>query len=65
MTKAMQSGTPMGMLSQSNPQLKEVYDYIRSCGGDPKQAFYKYARENNAKTEPVLQQARSMLGLNK
>ena len=62
MVQGMQTGTPMGMLSQNNPQLKQVYDFIRSCGGNAQQAFYAYAQQTGKDPNTAIQQARSYLG---
>ena len=60
MAQAVQSGTPMGMLSQNDPRMKQVYDYINSCGGDPKKAFYMLAKQKGVDPEVILNQARAM-----
>lgn len=62
MAQAMQSGNPMGaLLSQSNPQMKQVMDYIKSTGGDPKSAFYMLAKQKGVDPEPFLQRVRGMM----
>ena len=61
MAQAMQSGTPMGMLSQNNPQMKQVMDYIRACGGNPQQAFYMLAKQKGVDPNTIINQTKSML----
>lgn len=58
----MQSGNPMGALvGQNNPQMKQVMDYVQSCGGDPKQAFYSLAKQKGIDPETFLNQVRGMM----
>ena len=58
----MQSGNPMGaLMSQDNPQLKEVMNYIKSTGMDAKSAFYMLAKQKGIEPESFLQQVRSMM----
>ncbi len=62
MAQAMQSGSPMGMLmGQNNPQMKQAMDYIQSCGGDAKQAFFNLAKQRGVDPNAIIGQAKSML----
>ena len=50
---------PQAFLSQmmaNNPQYKQVMDYVRQNGGDPKAAFYKMAEEKGVNPEDILNQ---------
>ena len=50
---------PQAMLNQmmaNNPQYKQVMDYVRQNGGDPKAAFYKMAEEKGVNPEDILNQ---------
>lgn len=40
----------------NNPQYKQVMDYVRQNGGDPKAAFYKMAEEKGVNPEDILNQ---------
>ena len=54
---------PQAMLSQmmqSNPQIKQVYDYVQSAGGDPQRAFYKLAEERGINPDEILNELREM-----
>ena len=51
------SGNPQMMLEQmmqSNPQMKNIMNYINQNGGDPKQAFYKMAQEKGIDPNQIL-----------
>ena len=61
MAQAAQQGTPMGMLSQNNPQLNQVYDFIRSTGMDAKSAFFMLAKQKGVDPNTIIEQARSMM----
>ena len=55
-------GNPQMMLNQmmaQNPQMKNVMDYIRQNGNDPKQAFYKMAQEKGVDPNEILRQLKS------
>lgn len=51
------SQNPMMMLNQlmtSNPQLKQVMDYVQQNGGDPKKAFYSMAEQKGINPQDIL-----------
>ena len=53
------SGNPQMLLSQmaaQNPQIAQVMQYVRSCGGDPRTAFYKLAQEKGVDPKDILSQ---------
>ena len=50
----------LNQMSQNNPQVKKVLDYIQNNGGDAKAAFYNYARENNLDANQALVEAKSL-----
>ena len=39
---------------QNNPNTKQVFDYIRQNGGDPKTAFYKMAEQKGVDPNEIL-----------
>ena len=45
-------------LINSNPQVKQALDYIKQNGGNPKEAFYKLAKESGINPEDILNQIR-------
>ena len=44
----------MQNLMNSNPQVKQIVDFVRQSGGDPKQAFYKMAEQQGVDPEEVI-----------
>ena len=55
------AGNPSMMINQllaSNPQYKQVMDYVRANGGDPKAAFYKMAQEKGVDPDEILRSLR-------
>ena len=54
---------PQVMLSQmmqTNPQMKQVIDYVNANGGDPQKAFYKLAEEQNINPDEILNELREI-----
>lgn len=41
-------------MAQNNPNMKQAIDYINSNGGNPKDAFYKLAKERGVDPESIL-----------
>lgn len=41
-------------LMQSNPNMKQVIDYVNANGGNPKDAFYKLAKEKGVDPDSIL-----------
>ena len=41
-------------LMQSNPKMKEAVDYVMANGGNPKDAFYKLAKERGINPDSIL-----------
>ena len=41
-------------LMQNNPGMKQVIDYVNANGGDPKEAFYKLAKERGIDPDSIL-----------
>ena len=41
-------------MAQKNPNMKQAIDYINANGGDPKEAFYKLAKEKGVDPDSVL-----------
>lgn len=53
------SNNPQMMLQNmmnNNPQYKQVMDYVKQNGGDPKAAFYKMAQEKGVNPDDILNQ---------
>ena len=61
MAQAIQSGNPLQTIGQNNPQMKQVMDYINSCGGNPEQAFYQLAKERGVDPQQILDQVKSIM----
>lgn len=54
---------PQAMLSQmmqTNPQMKQVIDYVNANGGDPQKAFYKLAKEQNINPDEIINELRQI-----
>ena len=51
-------GNPQMMIQQM-PQYRQVLDYVKSNGGDPKTAFYKKANEMGFDPDEVLKALRN------
>jgi hypothetical protein len=58
MLQALRMAKNPQTILQSNPQYKQVMDYISKNGGDPKAAFYKMAEEKGINPEDILCQLR-------
>lgn len=41
-------------LMQNNPGMKQAIDYVNANGGNPKDAFYKLAKERGVDPESIL-----------
>ena len=41
------------MLAQRNPAMAKAVQYVNECGGDPKAAFQKLAKENGLDTAEI------------
>lgn len=41
-------------MMSNNPQYKQVMDYIKANGNDPKEAFYKMAKEKGVDPNEIL-----------
>jgi hypothetical protein len=41
-------------MAQSNPAMKQAIDYVCANGGDPKDAFYKLAKEKGVDPDAIL-----------
>lgn len=53
------AGNPQMMMQQmlgQNPQIKQAMDYIQQNGGNPKEAFYKLAKEKGINPDDILNQ---------
>ena len=55
MIKGAQNPTAMmQQMLQSNPQYKQVIDYVNRNGGDPRKAFYQMAQEKGVNPNDIL-----------
>lgn len=61
MVQQLQQGTPAGMLSQADPRIGQVMNYIRGTGMSAKDAFYAMARQKGADPDQVIAMTRSMM----
>lgn len=59
--QALQTGNPVGLLSQMDPRMQKVFDYIQQHGGNEETAFYALAKEKGADPTPYLEQAKSIV----
>ena len=41
-------------IMQNNPNMKQAIDYINANGGNPKDAFYKLAKERGINPDTIL-----------
>ena len=41
-------------LMQNNPAMKQAIDYVNANGGNPKDAFYKLAKEQGVNPDDIL-----------
>lgn len=59
MIQVMKSaGNPQMMFQQmlsQNPQMQQIVQYVNANGGDPKEAFYKMAKEKGVNPNEILQ----------
>ena len=62
MAKGIQSGNPLETLSQNDPRMKQVYEFINSNGGNAEQAFYALAKSKGINPNDFLNQVKSMIG---
>ena len=46
--------TAIMQMAQNNPNMKQALDYINANGGNPKDAFYKLAKEKGVDPEAIL-----------
>lgn len=51
-------------MGQSNPQMKQVFEYIQQNGGNEEQALYNLARQKGVDPNDVLRQAQAFLNSN-
>lgn len=55
------SGNPTAMMQQmmmTNPNYKQVMEYVNKNGGDPKKAFFQMAQEKGVNPESILSMLR-------
>lgn len=41
-------------LMEKNPNMKQAIDYVNANGGNPKEAFYKLAKERGVDPDSIL-----------
>lgn len=52
------AGNPQMMFQQmlsQNPQMQQIVQYVNNNGGNPKEAFYKMAKEKGVNPNDILQ----------
>ena len=59
--QALQTGNPLQIMGQNNPQMKQVLDYIQQNGGNAEQALYNLARQKGVDPNEAIRQAQSFL----
>ena len=62
--QALWTGNPLPLMGQSNPQMKQVFEYIQQNGGNEEQALYNLARQKGVDPNDVLRQAQAFLNSN-
>ena len=53
------AGNPQAMLNQliqTNPQMKQVMDFVKASGNDPKAAFYRLAEQRGINPQDIIDQ---------
>ena len=61
MNMVRSAGNPQAMMSQlmqTNPQIRNVMQYVNQNGGDPKRAFYRMAQEKGVDPDEILKMFR-------
>lgn len=48
----------LNQMMMNNPQYQQVMEYVNQNGGNPKDAFYKLAKEKGVDPEEILKQLR-------
>lgn len=51
------AGNPQAMMNQliqTNPQIRNVMNYVNQNGGDPKRAFYQMAQQKGVNPDEIL-----------
>ena len=61
MGKALQSGNPLAILTQMDPRMQQVLDYIQQQGGDPRVALNNLAKEKGKDPSEAIRNAQNML----
>ena len=46
----------LNQLIQTNPQMKQVIDFVKASGNDPKAAFYRLAEQKGINPQAILEQ---------
>ena len=44
----------LNQMAQSNPQIKQVFDFVRQSGNDPQKAFYALAQQKGVNPNDIL-----------
>jgi len=50
-------------LFANSPQMKQVMDYVKANGGNPKDAFYKLAKEKGVDPQSIINQVNNFAKL--
>ena len=53
----------MQRATQNNPALQQALDYVKQNGGNPKEAFYKLAKEKGVDPNEILKQVNNFAKL--
>ena len=46
----------INQMVEMNPQMKQVMDFVRASGNNPKQAFYALAQQKGVNPDDILNQ---------
>ena len=55
----------LSRMTQNNPQMQQVMQYIQQNGGDPKAAFYALARQKGVDPNEIIRQVPQVPGMMK
>lgn len=62
MAKAIQSPNPAAaLMSQTDPRMAQVMDFVNQNGGNPEQVFYALAKQKGVDPNEILSTVRSLM----
>jgi len=51
----------VSQMTQNNPQMQQVMQYVQQNGGDPKAAFFALAKQKGIDPNVIIQQVKGMM----